>query len=1701
MRIASAPLNSEEITKILSEIILNECEQLQGGNPCNYGDIIILNPNFSQYTYGLDEKDVLNIIKKLGYNNPSDVLKELVGIKFLLKLEDENRNVKYRSVYMDLLIRSANLRNARWTSNYILKPRLALVKSTVPFSTDRRHTINPNAKSRIKEIDDLMDLLKKELGDEGAKIYIEIVNEYLKVKGYNGFDLVQIKMMSQAIENYSNGKSIGIEAPTGFGKTEVFLFLILFILMKNNFDPNKKILDPNKKILLLYPRKSLTIDNTNRVILLSKIIEKKLGKKVPILIRDGDSKEVLHNGELIRNGNLKCPNKHSLKYINGRITCSDSNCVYFNEDFYILDSKNYKSIVNQRNELDPLIIISNIYTIANRLLTFEKKNDIIVDDFKKIAVVVMDEAHVYTDVLGGVTSAVLEGIKKVNPDIRFVGVSATVPNRDEFLSELFNINPTKSKLAIVSSIDINKSVSQPLNGFKLYILGFFEIRPDISWQSFAQLWAILASTYSIAYLNQPNTKSYLYQNIIFINNVRELNRFYDGLSQNLGFGEPCKDRVTMSSVYAYSEPFYIYLDNNQYNTLCGQAQKSGYKYNINSMIKDASEIVFMDASNKYSIFDKISKGDYVTIGATSTLELGVDYEGVAFILNAGADDEVEIVQRLGRAGRSFKMPRITLGIIVSKNVPLQSFRIHDQDYINRIVYMLSGQLLTQSQKQKIALHVLKNVKPVEYFRELINGFLDLYINNKFTNKSREDLKNLIKSINNNEISKELGELYNSVLNNNSVEEQCYNILDEELVQNEKLSYIRDKFKKEVGTWKTDFGKILNELIGITSNLINSGNISEIQKLGNDILSSINEIMKDYSKIEEKITNTKTVNLNQISNEISGKLTNILQKIYDAKMQTELIIKTLIPYSNKLKISEVSEKLENLNDNIIKNIIENLKGVKSWLSQYNTSSTNVTLSKELCEKLIVLYSNLRNIKGNTKTDVRNFVFSYSSLSPVGLNIDDMLVKKITVRFYERQGSNWSPIGEIRDINIFDALIKYPPFYVFNYSWYVSQNITNPPLRYGAILLPLNFQYNNWHNVNPSMDDLSLKTNNTSVKGRVNEVDIEAVDEIRIYNLLQLESKLRNPLRISPGNSYQNRVPFLKLGVEHQYLNLYLQNDIIKLSNLASNHHISYDPTILSYTKYCYLGNGISNDIFDINCPFQKECSIGKLLSNNGRNSCKFWIKSARLMTKPALNFDYQLFENSSSQGISINPVVTAYGLDSVNMYRRLYKITFYINDIPKYIYTNPVLRHKLYDTNAIKFEFDRNITKAVLENILSSNPGLHNILLTKYYLILYGKDSIYKGVKELNVSKYKSLNSRIQKDLDEQNKFLDFVYAVLLHTFAHLLYEFLTLKLRVDEDLIDYYYDFNTFNPSLSGDSVYVYEKTSTGVLDLSSFILSQFNNNFQNLFNDFCNFVYQEFSNHSNLIQQTAQSLKQLNQSILNSNQNIKQALAEINKLVQDLRNNQIEPDLYNFKIYLFDKNGTKISNFDEVILGSLADVALGNFCVDGCSSCVMGDFCHYPLIQNIITSRQLLEEFLNYICNFQSQNALVKTSVKIKGESRVGFSVLNHYAKNLNVKALRIETAYFDKDCLNTLYDMLNSNPNLSIELTTDEKNSKDALSKYSSEIEQLKATNRFELKLKPKTHIKSYEIEFGDGRKIYISGSWNCEKTSNKQEFIISI
>jgi hypothetical protein len=433
--------------------------------------------------------------------------------------------------------------------------------------------------------------------------------------------------------------------------------------------------------------------------------------------------------------------------------------------------------------------------------------------------------------------------------------------------------------------------------------------------------------------------------------------------------------------------------------------------------------------------------------------------------------------------------------------------------------------------------------------------------------------------------------------------------------------------------------------------------------------------------------------------------------------------------------------------------------------------------------------------------------------------------------------------------------------------------------------------------------------------------------------------------------------------------------------------------------------------------------------------------------------------------------------------------------------NPKIREKLHDTNAIEITFNRILVRKILENILfnsQKNNKLLQILLTKYYLLKIGRKNVYRAIRRLT-NKSNSY-SNFEKDVLGKNreKFLDFAYAVLLHTLAHLIYEFISLNLDIEEDLIDYYYDFNISDPSYSSDSIYIYEKTSFGVLKFSSILKSNFGN-FQNFIDSFMNFVTKSLNQHTIEIKQYGSKLKSLKQSRIGSNQYLKEDVNILNGMLK----RHIRPDLYIFKlsIHLGLKPNQRL---EESKYLDYADIALGRFCVDGCSSCVMIDECHYPLYQNLITSRRLARLFLKEIAN----KGKIKNAIQVYGTSKLGFGLLRYYLTDRDARKVIIKSAYIDESCLKVIEDALSSNPSLSVELIIDNNNNSQKLddSTIKTLIGKLTSTNRFKLNLQNNIHYKEYTIEFDNrlytnGNKITISGSWNCQKSDKAQNFTISI
>ncbi|MGC9106422.1 MAG: DEAD/DEAH box helicase [Thermoprotei archaeon] len=1745
----SQGLTSNVYTKVLEQIIFEECKRIlsnqhgqnQHQQACKPSEPIELTPDRVNYAYGLTRQEIEDLIKGLKLPNPSQIFEDLIK-KGLLVEYDFGPNGKYfRSVYMDLFLHSAFLRTAPFSHNYIVKPRLVLVEAVVPSEEDRVFHLDPN--SNVKEIRELVNTLNKHLGEERARKFVKIVEEYLTRKKYSGLDLVQISMIRQAIESLENGKHVVIEAPTGFGKTEIFLFTILYYLLKHDFNPEKK-------VLLLYPRKALAVDNANRIVMLASILRELLGIEVPILLRDGESPEEAspRAGEPIRDGTIKCPNGHALRVnAGGGAACEDSSCRYSKTSLPVYDTRSYK-----RLDKPPLIIVSNIYTIANRLLDFGDSPDINVNDFEKIGLIIMDEMHIYTGVTGGAVSYVLEGIKTVNPDVKFVGVSATIPNREEFSAKLFGVQPSRvqSEIEFVSSKDIISSgkLSRAIIGRKLYVLGFFEIRPDISWQTYSQLWGVLASTYSIAILKQPNAQKYLYQSIVFINNVFELGRFRDGLKQNISLGEPCKDRVKDSNqLYGKTlkdvDPFYIYLPSHKYSQLCGNGNNS-----LGKTIEEKSTIVFMEASNKFNTFKEIAEGKYVTVGATSSLEVGVDYEGVSFILNSGADGEVEIVQRLGRASRSGAIPRITLGIILSKNVPLQSYRIHDTKYIDTIVYMLSGsagsnkkkQEIGQRIRQELGLRILKDAKPVVEFGHLLLGTLKMYKSNPGSVSNGVSLCDFVaglkRSIGSNEVSKSLSDFLDKVGLCNGGKgttldvERCRQIFEEDMeygIRRAELKLIPNNLsslKRRTNEALLELSKKIEELI-------------EIKKIKRDeIPASLRDLSNSLRKLNEKFDEARILSRALLVPKVGSRLVDDFITLLGE------IDRMLNDISHDLRYNVHLVKIEALKKtrDELENISSEIKKMSEQVDKYGRQSFSYRINEyEVCDKMISVLSGLDNAQ-DERVSPREFIFDYSSLSPSLLNVEDKGVKKVKVGFYELRGNKWSRVGPVREYDFMDALNKFPPFTVLNYENYVKSPGSEPDLpRYGIVLFPLKLKNNVWDSSIAQKITFYLSINVGKFGPTGGEVvDIDQIGEIRVYNILELNTVLNSSIRILPGSSRgddSSRPLFLEYGIDVNTLALNqrhysdLSSIISAIRNSAQQLRISYDPLILNYARTCGIGLALStNTLAAKDCPFKDSCSIGL---QHKRKACRYWSSRSMQQMKrtiPVVKQDLAgEIEDSSSL---ITPLMKISVIKSLKVYEEIDKIQVSIEDNPRFLYIRPRLVHKLHDTNGIRIELNETLIKKKLYEFLfeSKRNGrrkLLEILLTKYYIALTSANNqnVYNAVKLLEYdqkdrTRYADIYNQIVnlKDKKEMENFLNFVYNVLVHTLAHKLVDFLVYKLDIEENLIDYYiHGFDLKDLSKPANSIYIFENTVFGALKLSDLISKAYNNNLSLLIQDFLLYVYDELKSHISSIKADMDYLKILKQRVLSASPQsdtakyVRVARRRLSKL---LRKN-VRPDLYLFKLYLaenFGKGQNKIATElqklgvkkpDESTLLSYADIAVGRFCVDGCSSCVMSDKCHYPIHQNLLVSRRILFAFLNLMLNAKINS--LRTSVRIpKGTSDDGFALLEEFGSDEDLREVEITSAFIDKSCLERVRNVLKGNPNVKVVLWVDEQNYKKTVANLQNDINTLmkEYEGRFAFKLEKKTHKKEYVFTYSTGEKIVIDTSWNCQKSANAQNFTIT-
>jgi len=645
---------NEDVQRAYHELIVKEAHLLSESRRPPYS---VRNPE-----YALELGELVTLFKKY-HNNGERIFESLKQLGYLVDVGSD----EYRSLHMDVLVRSTMVRTRFDYDPYILSARFNIYQIPIPIQEDRM--IKPLKDSHFDSLQRrLWSAILSFFGDEDiAKRFINIMREYLRDKntGSWGLDLFQTITL---IKLFNSDKHVHIiTAPTGSGKTIIFSLYVLARLIRGKLEGRKE------RAIFIYPRRVLSIDQTGRFIRLLHI-SKKYGFEFTLGLRDGQTPRDTPRTDNFRG--IQCQCGGQLKYRRYR-------------DSFLLEcdkcSNIYRFICVTRKEMGnnpPDILVTNMWALETRLIDSEAQ-DINARHFKNAKILVIDEAHEYHGLSAGLVSVLLRLVRHLaNPTI--ILSSATIPAPLDFASKLLGTNIRNIEHHDFFIV-IKDNLAYSIKGKRLIILSLLNMSPRYSWSTYTQLWSIMLSFIHYVYLQDK--RAFRPQAIVFINNIKELRRTHRGIEENISLGEPrdhilgYKQKSTSPKEDGYM--YYHYASEDIRFKLIDLFQTPGGKlepllYYIGELHSQTEE------KERNQIVRRLKNGDLAVVLATSTLELGVDYDYVSFILNTGIDNPISLAQRIGRGGRSSNCLRTALGIILTKNVPQEAFFLYDPHIWERL---------------------------------------------------------------------------------------------------------------------------------------------------------------------------------------------------------------------------------------------------------------------------------------------------------------------------------------------------------------------------------------------------------------------------------------------------------------------------------------------------------------------------------------------------------------------------------------------------------------------------------------------------------------------------------------------------------------------------------------------------------------------------------------------------------------------------------------------------------------------------------------------------------------------------------------------------------------------------------------------------------------------------------------------------------
>ncbi|NJE02754.1 hypothetical protein [Thermococcus sp. MV11] len=504
-------------------------------------------------------------------------------------------------------------------------------------------------------------------------------------------------------------------------------------------------------------------------------------------------------------------------------------------------------------------------------------------------------------------------------------------------------------------------------------------------------------------------------------------------------------------------------------------------------------------------------------------------------------------------------------------------------------------------------------------------------------------------------------------------------------------------------------------------------------------------------------------------------------------------------------------------------------------------------------------------------------------------------------------------------------------------------------------------------------------------KIKPVNVLEAKDGYIILAVSLDSRRQERVYIKYGSE------FLKRAVKRNLNRSAIRDLYINELRKKGHRGKTYEPTDLTYAWYCTSGYGLSTDPLDVRCPFKGWCKYG--------NECggRKWKRTRRIFPKVFLDVERSYSGIDNTNGF-FSPIVGRNVLIE-EKYPSAH-LSMPESGLPVVFKFKVPFRRSLPKTNVIGFriapEFLELVVRTVLDEKALQSPELGkvlkyelwkggpevklgDVLLTKFFIY----DKAEKGFKTYDLLRRRSKSLiesylRMRENLLVKSmpynrlyfkRFLRWASEAILHSLAHAFLSYVSVELQIETSNLVYLYD------ERAG-LVLVAENSPIGSIDIIG-ALNEWcrskgiaENCYGRFIEEFLRRELRFLRDHEEDTVQYADRVKSVVSSVSGENdlEGLRKAIIELYK---EFLEKGLVLDVHSLSTHLLlssagqsnlerliEEKGLSVDTqkahryFDDVLL-----TAIPNYCVDGCTTCVVIDRgCTAGLGQTYTVSRKLME-------------------------------------------------------------------------------------------------------------------------------------------------